>query len=115
MSEPAAAGWYDDGSGRQRWWDGGAWTVHYADQHVAAIVAPTPPTAPGYYLDHEGTQRWWDGGRWGQIAPPTTSVIVQSRRVYKTSHGFHLIMSILTIGVWLPVWLVVGIYNSARS
>ncbi len=31
----AVAGWYDDGSGRQRWWDGTQWTAHYADQQVA--------------------------------------------------------------------------------
>lgn len=23
-------GWYNDGSGRQRWWDGNAWTEHFA-------------------------------------------------------------------------------------
>ena len=28
MSTPA--GWYDDGSGRQRWWDGQQWTEDYA-------------------------------------------------------------------------------------
>jgi hypothetical protein len=28
MSTPA--GWYDDGSGRQRWWDGSQWTENYA-------------------------------------------------------------------------------------
>jgi len=27
----AAAGWYDDGSGRQRWWDGNDWTDRYQD------------------------------------------------------------------------------------
>lgn len=31
MSNTAAAGWYDDGSGRQRYWDGNQWTV-YAPQ-----------------------------------------------------------------------------------
>lgn len=24
------AGWYDDGSGRMRWWDGAVWTEHFA-------------------------------------------------------------------------------------
>lgn len=35
MSHPA--GWYDDGSGRQRWWDGTRWTD---------ITAPSPDAAP---------------------------------------------------------------------
>jgi hypothetical protein len=25
------AGWYDDGHGKQRWWDGAAWTEHFID------------------------------------------------------------------------------------
>lgn len=25
----APAGWYDDGEGRQRWWDGTVWTEQY--------------------------------------------------------------------------------------
>ena len=36
MSVPA--GWYDDGSGRQRWWDGEQWTDTYA---------PEAPTSAG--------------------------------------------------------------------
>lgn len=36
------AGWYDDGSGRQRWWDGQQWTDQYAD----AVIAPGAPVAP---------------------------------------------------------------------
>lgn len=28
----AAEGWYDDGSGRQRWWNGSAWTDRYQDE-----------------------------------------------------------------------------------
>lgn len=34
-----AAGWYDDGSGRQRWWDGSAWTEHFGDQQTPATTA----------------------------------------------------------------------------
>lgn len=37
MTNAAPAGWYDDGSGRQRWWDGSAWQ-QYAPQ-------PPAPTA----------------------------------------------------------------------
>lgn len=38
MTTPA--GWYDDGSGRQRWWDGTQWTEHFAP-----IVDSTEPAA----------------------------------------------------------------------
>lgn len=39
MTTPA--GWYDDGSGRQRWWDGQQWTEHFAP----AASAPAAPAA----------------------------------------------------------------------
>ncbi|MFD5216007.1 DUF2510 domain-containing protein [Microbacterium sp. NPDC058345] len=40
MSVPA--GWYDDGSGRQRWWDGQQWTEHFAPaQGESATEATT--------------------------------------------------------------------------
>ena len=35
MSAPA--GWYDDGSGRQRWWDGNAWGVYAQDVSSAQL------------------------------------------------------------------------------
>lgn len=37
MSTPA--GWYDDGSGRQRWWDGQQWTEHFAPEVDAQAQA----------------------------------------------------------------------------
>ena len=42
MSAPA--GWYDDGTGQQRWWDGGAWGVYAQD--VSSV--PGDPGAVGY-------------------------------------------------------------------
>ena len=44
----AAAGWYDDGSGRQRWWDGTQWTDHYEPDQQASAVAPQSYAAPVY-------------------------------------------------------------------
>lgn len=31
MAKAVAAGWYDDGQGRQRWWDGTTWTDQYQE------------------------------------------------------------------------------------
>jgi hypothetical protein len=47
MSMPA--GWYDDGSGRQRWWDGARWTEHFAPDAgsvVPPVSAPVARVAP---------------------------------------------------------------------
>jgi hypothetical protein len=35
MATTAHEGWYDDGSGRQRWWDGQQWTDRYQDPSAA--------------------------------------------------------------------------------
>src|SRR6218665_2616278 len=40
MSAPA--GWYDDGSGRQRWWDGSQWTENYYVAQADAVTSAQP-------------------------------------------------------------------------
>ena len=44
MEVSVPAGWYDDGSGQQRWWDGRAWGVYAQD----VSSAPGGPGAVGY-------------------------------------------------------------------
>lgn len=43
MATPA--GWYDDGSGRQRWWDGTTWTDHFQDAQTPVAPAAAPAAA----------------------------------------------------------------------
>jgi hypothetical protein len=43
MTTPA--GWYDDGSGRQRWWDGQQWTEHFAPEAAAPVEDAAPADA----------------------------------------------------------------------
>lgn len=86
----AAPGWYDDGHGRYRWWDGSSWSEHYAGPVPKPAILQTP-------------------------APVVVTNVTAPRKFYKTSHGFHLVMSIITLGAWLPVWLIVGLVNAARA
>lgn len=44
MSTPA--GWYDDGSGRQRWYDGMQWTDHFAPTAAPPVAHPTHTMGP---------------------------------------------------------------------
>jgi hypothetical protein len=69
----APAGWYDDGHGRKRWWDGAQWTDRFQDQEqlpvtVAAEVVTTPvevaTVPPGWYPNASGAKEWWDGTKW---------------------------------------------------
>jgi hypothetical protein len=56
-----AAGWYDDGSGSKRWWDGRAWTTRQADMpKPAASYAPKP--------------KWPEGTRWAAVGNPISKV-----------------------------------------
>lgn len=44
----ASPGWYDDGSGRQRWWDGSVWSDRFLDEYAQADKAsPSTSTLKG--------------------------------------------------------------------
>ncbi|MFH8249224.1 DUF2510 domain-containing protein [Microbacterium sp. B2969] len=43
----AEPGWYDDGTGVQRWWDGVRWTEHYADLSTARVELHAGANSPG--------------------------------------------------------------------
>ncbi|WP_235008325.1 DUF2510 domain-containing protein [Microbacterium timonense] len=71
MATQPAPGWYDDGTGKQRWWDGERWTPQYIDLREGDVQLRTDagppasgPAQPGWYDDQRGRTRWWDGHRW---------------------------------------------------
>jgi len=39
------------------------------------------------------------------------SLLLARREDYRTSHVLHLLLSVITVGLWLPIWLLCGISN----
>ncbi|SDH13947.1 DUF2510 domain-containing protein [Microbacterium pygmaeum] len=74
MTTGPDAGWYDDGHGKQRWWDGTRWTEQFIDlrEHDVELrtgaLSASGAAAAGWYDDGRGRQRWWDGSRWTDAA-----------------------------------------------
>lgn len=70
--------------------------------------------APGWY-PNGGVERWWDGQQWThqtrtiQAAAPRKAVTWVPHQTHPT---FHLIMTLLTCGLWLPIWLIIAIVQS---
>jgi len=49
-----------------------------------------------------------------QFAPPQVVVNQINQRSNRTSHGLHLFLSIITFGLWVPVWIIVTIVNRGK-
>ncbi|MCM0622183.1 DUF2510 domain-containing protein [Nocardioides bruguierae] len=102
----APAGWYPQGDGI-RWWDGTAWQgpVH---PRQAASAQPNPEAA----LQMAAARIVQRGGRI-ESQSPNLIVVVTGRPI---SHVLHLLLSLLTCGLWLPVWLALAvIYGERRT
>ena len=41
-----------------------------------------------------------------------TMSLVSRRDDYKTSHVLHLLLSVFTLGIWVPVWITVALSNA---
>ncbi|OBK90815.1 DUF2510 domain-containing protein [Mycolicibacter sinensis] len=89
MTSPVPqSGWYPDpsGNGGQRYFDGKAWTEHFS---------PPPPPQPSIVINNTNTV---GGG----------AVIVSKG----PNHALHLVLTLITFGLWLPVWVLVAIFSS---
>lgn len=65
--QSAPPGWYDDGHGQQRYWDGKRWTENVLPPEYLehnALSADTGSAPPGWYDDGHEQQRYWDGKQW---------------------------------------------------
>jgi hypothetical protein len=87
-------------------------------------IEPEPPVAAtpaGWYPDPRagGVQRYWDGERWTEHVAavqraPAQAVVVRppqpkgytTRGVSGSEHLLHVILTVMTCGLWLPVYLI---------
>ncbi|MEQ6900269.1 FG-GAP-like repeat-containing protein [Nocardioides sp. YIM 152588] len=53
----AQPGWYPDGDGWERWWDGSGWTAHRRQAETGPVQPPAPPPGPG--PGGAGRRPWW--------------------------------------------------------
>jgi hypothetical protein len=88
---------------------------------------PAPAPQPGWYPDPSGGpgQRYFDGQQWTLHAPPPpppTTIVINNNvgapaPVLVTTgpnHGLHLVLTLLTCGMWLPIWLLVAIVGNRQ-
>jgi hypothetical protein len=82
-----APGWYPDPGGEpgQRYHDGQRWTQHFV---------PTSPTVP---------------------PPPAPAVAVAVSTGGGTNHALHAVLTLLSCGLWLPIWILVAILGGGSS
>lgn len=60
---PGQPGWYPDGEGHQRWFDGNAWTEHVQPGSADDSTVVVPPSGPG-------TAELPQAGGYGVVPPP---------------------------------------------
>ncbi|BDB40502.1 MULTISPECIES: DUF2510 domain-containing protein [Mycobacterium] len=83
--------------------------------------------SPGWYPDPSGVpgQRFFDGRQWTyrQPPPPPAPAIIINNNVGTPppvvltggpNHALHLVLTLLTCGMWLPIWLIVAIASPSR-
>lgn len=77
-------GWYPDGSGNTRYWDGHQWTDHVQDSGEAVAQGGI---APGWYPDGTGDTRYWDGRQWTQDVQQAVPLADTSRAPLSRRRG----------------------------
>jgi len=86
-------GWFPDPHGQpgQRYFDGQRWTEHFT---------PSPPPPPPVSVVVNNN-----------IATPAPSVAVAVSGG-GTNHALHLVLTVLSCGMWLPIWILIAIFDS---
>jgi Protein of unknown function (DUF2510) len=73
---------------------------------------PAPAPQPGWYPDPSGGpgQRYFDGHQWTVSAPLYPAPVARS----SPNTALHLALTLLTCGMWLPVWAILVITGNRQ-
>jgi hypothetical protein len=86
-----------------------------------ANPVPMQPMVPaGWHPDPQspGILRYWDGYQWTEHRQPlprpqATAIVYNDVRVSGGSLvGLHIVLTLLTCGAWLPVWLIIELIRA---
>lgn len=122
MTELPPAGWYSNPNGApgQRYFNGRDWTPYHRatpDQpDPASPPAATPPRVLSteertFVLQRELASRTAVGWQ-VELLTPTSATIV--RYPPRANHVLHVVLSFLTCGLWIPIWIVVAVIEGSR-
>lgn len=94
-----APGWYDDPEvpKAQRWWNGSEWGAPTAEDRQYALAARVA--------------HWVKWGYRPESQTPEQAVLVTGRR---PNHILHVILSVITLGLWLVVWFLVACFSGEK-
>lgn len=83
----------------------------------------------GWYPDPSGPgQRYFDGVKWTEHhvpPPPQPTIVINNNNAVNAgpaivvargpNHALHLILTLLTCGFWLPVWVIVTVASHTQA
>ena len=64
-------------------------------------------SGPGWYPGPDGGYRWWDGNVW-------TDYWCEHGELEGPRHVMHLLITLVTCGLWLIPWLIIAAGNQKR-
>lgn len=84
----------------------------------------TSPMPAGWHPDPAGQpgQRYHDGKRWTEHFVPTPpvnpmgpAVAVAVSASHGTNHALHAVLTVMSCGLWLPIWILTAVFSTAGS
>jgi hypothetical protein len=106
---PPPPGWYPDNAGAERYFDGSKWTQQWRPEPLPVL----PLGERSERLDAaliEAVQRGWRI----ELRTPTQAVVMRGKKLSGGAHVLHFLMTLLTFGVWVFVWVLHAISRNEK-